>query len=194
MIVGLIGEAGCGKTTFAAGFVGAANGRAVIISFADALKELCSEQFGWDRWALDLDSAASVQGYRSALDYKEAESPGTGWTRRQILQHVGTEGFRAIDPEHWVRKTRERMHKAVRSGLHVVVPDVRFLNEVAAIRIIGGVIVLLEREGNTRTTSSTAHASEQEWRQARADFEFRFPDGVEYVKAGARGFFRKMIS
>lgn len=192
MVVGLIGEAGCGKTTFAEGFVEAADGHVEVVSFADALKEMCSEQFGWDRRALDRDDAAAIHGYRSALEYKEAESPGTRWTRRQILQHLGTEGFRAIDPEHWIKKTRERMQAAVRAGFHVVVPDVRFLNEVQAIRDVGGLIVRLEREGNARTTSSTTHASEQEWRAARADFAFRFPDGIEHVKAGARRFFEEV--
>lgn len=67
--------------------------------------------------------------------------PTADWTRRRVLQYVGTEGFRALDPDHWVK----RAMADVGPGELVVFTDVRFPNEADAIRAAGGIIVGIQK-------------------------------------------------
>lgn len=179
-IVGVVGKSGAGKTTFAQrlveryGFVEA--------SFADELKRLCCDQFGWDRDALYYDDAARRLGFDSSIAYKEATDPALGKSRRAVLQHIGTEGFRAVDPDHWVRVTLRRLETIDAPG--VVLPDVRFLNEIEAVRSRAGVIVEMRRSTGSGTAHA-GHASETEWAQSAPDYVFTPAEGVENVRACA---------
>lgn len=165
-IIGLIGAAGSGKTSFADRLVSAYGFRSY--SFAAPLKRLCAEQYGWDVEQLD------------SLPYKEEQAPGlaAGWTRRRVLQHIGTEGFRHIDPEHWVKRALRELGDL---GPRVVLPDVRFPNEVAALRSMGGVIVALHRHATAAGTGASEHESEQLWRQIRPDFSWTLLTGLEHI-------------
>jgi hypothetical protein len=187
ILVGLVGTAGSGKTTFAIrlrerhGFT--------LASFADPLKVLCSSQFGWDRQALDFDWAANRHGFRSALDYKEAIDPNVGKTRREILQHIGTEGFRAIDPDHWVKKAVASLW----AGRHHVFADVRFPNEAAAIKKKGGVLVRLVRKAGSPRKAGITHPSETEIERVRPDFVYSCEEGVDQVELAADEFIQRDI-
>lgn len=187
-LVGIVGKAGSGKTTFANhlcdqyGFS--------EVSFADELKRLCCEQFGWDREALYYDAAAQQIGFESSLAYKEAVCPQSGQTRRRIMQHLGTEGFRALDPDHWVKITMSRVGEMLETNVGgLVFPDVRFLNEIQAIRERGGVIIELRKADEAAGTAGAQHASELEWQQAEADFVFAPKFGLEFVRACADDFY-----
>ncbi len=222
-VVGIIGEAGCGKTTFANrlcdqhGFV--------QYSFSRPLKELCCELYGWNLTALEHDGPAQEFGFPTALAYKEspsghepfvvdvsfgqaiANTQGVReipravdhlirifsgitpeWTRRKILQHVGTEGFRALDSEHWVKKGKTAMLELMTyDGVAgIAIPDMRFLNESAAVvREMGGKIIRLIRAGDFEGTSETGHSSEQERRKIAPDLVITSPNGVEHVQRRA---------
>lgn len=167
MIIGVVGAAGSGKSTFAARLC--AQHAFTEYSFAKPLKDLCAQMFGWDRSRLD------------ELAYKEEQDPElpTGWTRRRVLQHLGTEGFREIDPDFWVKLGK----KALGTGDYVV-PDVRFTNEAAAIKELGGFIVRIERS-DFAGTASKQHASEQEWQKIEVDLVVRPQNGVPNVQKAA---------
>ncbi len=174
IIIGLQGAAGSGKTTFANWLV--FQHEFELYSFADPLKDFCAGAFGWDRKKLDL------------LTYKEEQDPNLpdGWTRRRVLQHVGTDCFRAIDPEYWINKFRKKMQDENYNAAKrdYVIPDVRFANECEAIWEAGGYIVRLERPGFEGTTANS-HASEQEWRSVEPDLTLAPAEGTESVQRAA---------
>ena len=88
-------------------------------------------------------------------DLKETPSPHLGGrTPRLAMQILGTESGRALVPDLWVAAWAASI-----AGLErVVADDVRFENEVAAVRALGGTAVEVRRPGIVRPAS--AHASE----------------------------------
>ncbi len=170
-LVGLIGEAGSGKSTVAHHL--AARYGFVELSVAQPLKDLCVEQFGWDARRMD------------ELAYKEEQDPllPAGWTRRKVLQHIGTDCFRSIDPNHWVKQNAAAIRTEIKANHSVAIADVRFPNEIEMIRQLGGVIVLVRRAGDFEGTTSSRHSSENAWRETVPDFGVHAPNGVEHVYA-----------
>jgi hypothetical protein len=82
------------------------------------------------------------------------------------MQTLGTEWGRALAPDFWVEAWKRAIE---RDALHasadgetvlIVVDDVRFPNEVAAIREMGGSIARIERPGAGLAGSEGDHASE----------------------------------
>lgn len=139
MIVGLLGRARSGKDTFASrlearGFV--------RTSFAQPLKDACRVLFGLtDAHLGDLKDVA------------DPNLPTRSATPRQILQEFGTDVMRKhYGDGFWV----DRFVRDLPPG-NVVVTDVRFQNEVDALRGLGGVIIKIERPGEPKMS----HASEQ---------------------------------
>lgn len=62
------------------------------------------------------------------------------------MQTLGTEwGRECIAPDVWTRLTLAGA--SLREGRSVVIDDVRFPNEVVAIRALGGIVVRIERPG-----------------------------------------------
>lgn len=170
-VIGIMGKAGAGKDTVADHLVakhGFAKGQ-----FACVLKDVVCRVYGWDREALDSDHAARKLGYASALAYKEEvprlpggapQCPGPdslplslrGMTRRKVLQHIGTEGFRYCALDTWVRCEMNRLPGGA-SG--IVFADLRFPNEVDAIRNLGGRVWCVRKIGGPGTASG-GHSSE----------------------------------
>ncbi len=85
----------------------------------------------------------------SGLVYHE---PGF-MTAREVMQFVGTEVFRRMDSDIWV-KTLMRQIQAENSAI-ALVGDVRFPNEVKGIQDVGGKVIRL-----TRKINDNAHPSE----------------------------------
>ncbi len=222
-VIGIIGEAGCGKTTFANRLCDRHGFKQY--GFARPLKILCCELFGWNLEALDFDAAAREIGFDTALAYKESPSRHAPfvmdilsaqalasaqdvrhipravdhlinlfkaitpeWTRRRIMQWIGTDGFRYLDSDHWVKQGRVNMIEllSVEAVRGVVIPDMRFLNESAAVvQELGGKVVQLDRIGGFEGTNETSHSSEQEWRRIMPDVGFSIPNGIENVQERA---------
>lgn len=88
-------------------------------------------------------------------------------TIREVLQLVGTELFRKIDPEYWLNKNRELIKED--SSKLVIVSDVRFENEIVGLRKDGVIVIYLTRNihGN-----KDGHSSEKDVDKLRnlADF------------------------
>lgn len=66
---------------------------------------------------------------------------------RRILQWWGTEYRRHQDPDYWTKAWEQAFRKLGSVTDHVLVDDVRFINEVEVIRCNGGVLVRVERPG-----------------------------------------------
>ena len=84
---------------------------------------------------------------------------------RKLMQNYGTDLRRNEDEDYWVKKWLERVKDY--SG-NVVVDDVRFLNEASAIKMMGGIVVRITREGED---DSDNHKSEKEMDLIAVDHE-----------------------
>lgn len=155
MIIGLCGLAGSGKTT-AARHLEAEHGFTVL-PFAGPLKRM-ARAFG-----LTLREMAG--------DLKEAPCDALcGRTPRQFMQWLGTEfGRQMIGEDVWVNAWRRTVREAHMDAIadlcdedaraRIVADDVRFPNEAAAIRAMGGIVIRIERPG-AGSSSGAGHASE----------------------------------
>lgn len=135
MIIGFTGKKGAGKN-HAAYFIQQEIEGALVTAFADPLREVCSTIFG-----LSARDMTDRDAKETKLERYPFESP------RQIMQKVGTDCVRAIYPDAWVESLKHR----VKGHSTVLVPDVRFENEVAAIRELGGKVVRIIRPSADHT-------------------------------------------
>ena len=135
MIIGVVGFIGSGKGTVADILVNKKD--FTKISFADSLKDATAAIFGWPRALLEGDTDESRE-FREKKDEWWSEKTGLYITPRNMLQKLGTEaGREVIHDDLWVLSAQRRisMYK------NVVIPDVRFPNEMKIIQEMGGFIV-----------------------------------------------------
>lgn len=178
-IVAFGGEKAVGKDTAAQvlveqyGFVRAA--------FADPLKEMCSYALGLPLAKLHdpllkdkptylmitiyphhvnrMAAFSAENGYPLSKEQKENLMRALAWrsfhTPRQLLQYVGTEGFRtAVADDYWITLFRNKVQNQER----VVVTDMRFLNEREAVKALLGYKIRIKRP---RPENAEVHASEK---------------------------------
>lgn len=82
-----------------------------------------------------------------------------GKTPRFAMQTLGTEwGRDMIGESIWTNLWAIQTKRLIDAGVNVVVDDVRFPNELLALKSIGGVLVEIQRPGHERSTS---HQSEE---------------------------------
>lgn len=141
MIIGICGFIGSGKDTAANYLVGWHGFRRD--SFAGALKDAVAHVFGWDRELLE-GLTTEARAWREQVDPWWAERLGMPHlTPRWVLQYWGTEVCRTgFHDDIWIAALENRLRQ--RTG-HTVISDVRFPNEVAAIRNAGGRIIWIRR-------------------------------------------------
>ena len=143
MLVGLCGNKESGKSAVAKYLLEFGHGFERR-SFATPLKAVAQIIFGF--------SEDQLYG-----DQKETVDPRYGFSARWVLQQLGTNIVREIHPDVWVMAW-ERSLTTVHKKSSVVVDDVRFPNEVQAIRDRGGIILKLHKIGEP--TTFDGHASE----------------------------------
>lgn len=122
MIIGLSGYARSGKDTVANimvekyGFT--------KLAFADPIREALYKLNPYIAGGFRLQYLVDKTGWDQAKDdYPEI---------RQLLQRLGAEiGREMWGPNFWIRQL---VHRSMRSGERIVVPDVRYPNEAQAIR------------------------------------------------------------
>jgi hypothetical protein len=86
------------------------------------------------------------------------DRPGqTAVTVRRILQWWGTEYRRSQDSDYWTKAWGHKIEQLDLENMHVLIDDVRFLNELRVIKLHGGLIVKIERPG---FDGANNHASE----------------------------------
>ncbi|MGW1837091.1 deoxynucleotide monophosphate kinase family protein [Streptomyces sp. NPDC002067] len=111
-----------------------------------------------------IDSCCCYEDYRLA----DALEDHGGWEGakevpevRRLLQAFG-QAVRDQDPDVWVRPAQARVRKGTEWNLPCIVTDVRYANELAALREEGAVAVRVERPGAGLTGAAGDHASETE--------------------------------
>jgi hypothetical protein len=141
MIIGITGFIGSGKDT-AANYLVAQHGFRRD-SFAGALKDAVAQIFGWDRELLE-GLTPEAREWREQVDLwwaNRLDMPRL--TPRYMLQLWGTEICRqGFHDDIWIASMENRLRKTVDD---IVISDVRFPNEIAAIRRAGGVCVWVQR-------------------------------------------------
>lgn len=140
-VIGISGLIGSGKDTVADYLVNYHGFRRE--SFANTLKDAVSAVFGWDRMMLEGRTRQSRE-WREKVDPWWAERLNMpGLTPRWVLQYWGTDICRYnFHDEIWIASLE---YKLLSSTDNVVVSDVRFPNEVTAIKKAGGKLICVER-------------------------------------------------
>lgn len=150
MIVGLCGLAGSGKDTAAAHLVARCGFRR--LAFADTLR---TALYALDPYVATADGTHALTDLVDRKGWDEAKKiPDV----RRLLQRIGTEvGRDLLGADIWVDMTLS----GVERGERIVVTDVRFPNEAAAIKARGGIVVEIVRPEVTGLAGSNGdHASE----------------------------------
>lgn len=141
-VVALTGAAGSGKSTAA---------------------DYLIRQHGYERvkFAGPLKAAMAAMGFsQEQIEGGLKETP-CAWlnfkTPRYAMQTLGTEwGRNCIGEGFWSELWAHHANNILATGRRVVVDDLRFPNEAAAVRSLGGVIIKLEGRGGI----AGSHASE----------------------------------
>ena len=141
MIVGVCGFIGSGKDTIADYLVNFHEFRRD--SFASTLKDAVGAVFGWDRTLLE-GRTKEAREWREQIDPWWAEKLSMPTlTPRWILQYWGTEVCRkGFHDDMWVASLENKLRQ---TKDNIVISDVRFSNEVEAIKKAGGIIVRVVR-------------------------------------------------
>jgi hypothetical protein len=95
-VIGISGKAGSGKDTVADMLL--RNEGIVKVSLADPIKRLAREL-----WEFTDGQLWGPSDSRNAPDYRYPITDDLYLTPRKVLQHLGTEGGRAIDHDVWIR-------------------------------------------------------------------------------------------
>lgn len=150
MIIVISGHGRCGKDTFAAILKEKFESEYTLVAYADDLKKRCMDDF-------NLTYGQVYGDLKEVLDDRYIKSDGTYWTPREILQYMGTEGYRKINNDFWVDIILE---KIVTEDLHnVIICDARFPNEIEKPKKLGAIHVRILRENPDEIHGKT-HASE----------------------------------
>jgi hypothetical protein len=57
---------------------------------------------------------------------------------RNVLQYIGTDYFRTLDEDYWVNQCRGYSRPLLDAGRRIVIPDMRYPNEVGLVREFDG--------------------------------------------------------
>ena len=139
-VIGVSGFAGSGKDSFANIFVEKYG--YTKISMADSIKDMLSVVFGWDREMLQGATPESRlwretpdEFWSSVLEYP--------FTPRKAMTTIGTNLFRVhFHKDIWVQSVKK---KILDVGTNVIIPDLRFGNEIEMMRDIGACLFEIER-------------------------------------------------
>ena len=94
---------------------------AVNLSFAQPVKQIAIDCFGWD-------------------GIKDEKG-------RKLLQLIGTDCGRAYNPNIWIDKMREQLKEHEPFAEVVTIDDLRFDNEADLVHEFGGVVIGVKRKG-----------------------------------------------
>lgn len=158
-IIGIAGKKGHGKDAAALCFI---RRGFVHLRFADPLK-LMLRTFYRCHGVEERDIQRKIDGGMKELPCMLLN----GKTPRAAMQTLGFEwGRQQISPSLWVDSC------ITRAGKHdkVVIPDVRFANECAAIQNAGGSVILVDASERVPDNAHSQHASETGVLQLEVDY------------------------
>ena len=141
MIIGIAGFQGSGKDTIA-DYLQNIHGFKRD-SFAATLKDAVAAVFGWDRELLEGRTKESRAWRETVDEWWAIRLAMPNLTPRLVLQLWGTEvARRAFHDDTWIASLEYKLQKA---HSDIVITDVRFPNEIQAVRRAGGVVIRVVR-------------------------------------------------
>lgn len=123
-----------GKSTFL-DMLGPELGDVEVIRMADELKRIVINCFVPWEWCLEIEDLETDE-------VKNRQLP-CGRTIREVLQVVGTDWFRGLWEDCWINAWKKKVSET--SADVVLVPDVRFPNELKAVQELDGFVIRLMR-------------------------------------------------
>lgn len=139
-VIGVNGFAGSGKDTVAQYFI--QNHGYRRISMADAVKDVLTVVFGWDRQMLQGDTPESRK-WREQPDPYWSEVMGEDFTPRLAMQRTGTELFRnTMHTDIWCHVVRRQI---LSNNDKWIIPDLRFSNEIDIVQDLDGDMIEVQR-------------------------------------------------
>ncbi|NJC87437.1 MAG: hypothetical protein FIB02_02730 [Desulfuromonas sp.] len=181
MIIGFAGKAASGKTTAARHLQSRLSGEARIVPMAMVLRDEVEgflRTVGADSFVplvhgsqedkvrfFHIEAARAQAACRAWAHYVEEhhdiqDRPGmTTVTVRRLLQWWGTEYRRAQDPDYWTKAWGRKVEQYDLTRTHILVDDVRFMNELEVVRAHGGLIVKIERPGFAGANNHSSETS-----------------------------------
>ncbi|NMA48744.1 MAG: hypothetical protein GX947_03085 [Tissierellia bacterium] len=145
--------------------------KVLIIHYADYLKYICSQYYGWD-------GKKDVKG-------------------RALLQQVGTEKARSKCPDFWVSIVEKFISVFGDDFDYILIPDCRFPNEVQYLKDrnydVMAVKVNRIKFENSLTKEQRNHPSETALNDFQFDKILAYESGVEFVEMAVNEFIKKEI-
>lgn len=157
----------------------AQSGKSTLAGELRRLVEFRGGEFHEKPFAGPLKAMLAVIGVSTLEKDKNAVDARFGVSPRILMQTLGTEWGRKINPDCWLNVWRSQLPS---TGL-VVVPDVRFENEAHAIRELGGTLIHVTRPVTADMLAVPAHASEAGIKRQKGDTVLHNDRGIEKVAA-----------
>jgi dephospho-CoA kinase len=165
-LIGLAGKKRSGKDTVAGQLL--AQYGVQRLAFADRLRRVLygvNPIVSQYQYATGGAKTITVQSMVDSIGWESAKrNPEV----RRLLQEIGTVYRTEVDMDAWVRPVIAEAEVLRRKGVPVVITDVRFPNEVEAVRAAGGLLVRIERQ-SVQLDETSQHISETALDETPAD-------------------------
>jgi hypothetical protein len=177
VLIAVSGKARAGKTTFstylAEGLKEVMDKDFILMNYADELKirlrndfDLTHDQLYGEkkeepdyRYRKEVKYASIASPFDNYEDGKLWEDKDLYWSARELMQFIGTDCYRKVDYDFWVKSLFKRIEQE--NINNVIVADCRFKNEIDAIVDRGGYHVRILRP-NFGGIDGKTHESEIE--------------------------------
>jgi len=144
-IIGITGFAGSGKNSVANIIHKMFPDDTEIISFGSNVKDVCAVLFDWPRDLLEGDTDESRK-FRETEDEYWSKMLDQEWTPRKAMQYIGTDLIRnQLSSSFWLDLAMKKIDK---SDKIVIIPDVRFRNEITEIQNKYGIMIRVQAGEN----------------------------------------------
>lgn len=149
-LIVISGKARSGKDTLGEALKQKFTENYFTMAYANELKRKCGVDF-------DLSKEQLFGDLKEVQDERYPKEDGSCWTPREILQHMGTEAYRAVEDGFWVRQLFKYIERNYLEN--VIITDGRFPDEINAVKDRGGIHIRICRDEEGAAQGST-HASE----------------------------------
>jgi hypothetical protein len=152
IVILVAGKIGSGKDTFVKFLLEYLKGRGHHYAFAKPLKDMCYHAFrplvSW------LNDSIHAEEQITVSSWYEKKTPVT----RMILQAVGTDIVRQVNPDYWIERAIEYIN--ARPELVILISDWRFPSEYIGLNDHFHVVTVRVRRTLTRQGAIHEHESE----------------------------------